>query len=106
MSTLRPTFPVDGNAVLTPLSGARVHINGIAISAGAEALAYHGEEEGVREMSSPGFGHDHDHREGVLRQDYRVLFGSRHFFRVESSRGLCSASGKVEHLHNTTVPLH
>eukprot|EP00903_Cladosiphon_okamuranus_P016262 g14998.t1 len=82
-------FGPDGNVVLTPLSGASVHINGIAISVGAEAIASRSEDE---RKCSPGLGHDHghdhNHQRGVLRQDYRVLFGSRHFFRVECSGGL------------------
>lgn len=95
-STLRPSSLADGNAVLTPLFGARVHINGIVVSAGAETLVSHN-GEGRSEVSSPGLRQNHDHRGGVLRQDYRVLFGSRHFFRVECNKGLPSAPGTVGH---------
>ncbi|CAN0361283.1 unnamed protein product, partial [Ectocarpus sp. 12 AP-2014] len=71
----------DGAAVLSPTPGARVHINGVLISADEEVAWSDKGQEGEREMGTPG---DRPGQcGGELRRDYRVVFGSRHYFRVD-----------------------
>lgn len=79
-----PGLVADGSAILNPLPGARVHINGVLISAGAEAFLCEG-TEGKCGVPPPGFGHEQGG--GMLQRDCRVLFGSRHFFRVHCDDG-------------------
>ncbi|CAM9423277.1 unnamed protein product [Ectocarpus sp. 8 AP-2014] len=71
----------DGTAVLSPTPGARVYINGILISADEEMALPDKGQEGEREIGTPG---DRPGQcGGELRRDYRVVFGSRHYFRVD-----------------------
>ncbi|CAM9137560.1 unnamed protein product [Ectocarpus sp. 4 AP-2014] len=71
----------DGAAVLSPTPGARVHINGVPISTGEEVALPDKGQEGEREMGTPG---DRPGQcGGELRRDDRVVFGSRHYFRVD-----------------------
>ncbi|CAN0092862.1 unnamed protein product [Ectocarpus sp. 6 AP-2014] len=71
----------DGTAVLHPTPGARVHINGVLISADEEMALPDKEQEGEREIETPG---DLPGQcGGELRRDYRVVLGSRHYFRVD-----------------------
>lgn len=67
--------------MLSPTPGARVHINGVLVPAGEEMALPDKGQEGERETGTPG---DRP-REcgGKLRRDYRVVFGSRHYFRVD-----------------------
>lgn len=65
------------------MPGASVRVNGALVSAGTEALAIEERDvEGTASLASGGC----ERLGGVLDQDYRVLFGSRHFFRVDCGR--------------------
>ncbi|CAM9171464.1 unnamed protein product, partial [Scytosiphon promiscuus] len=81
----------DGSAVLTPMPGACVRINGVPLGVDSEALAGQGQdaESGVL---SPVTGCNEGG--GVLHHNYRVLFGSRHFFRVDCGPETSAAQEK------------
>lgn len=70
--------------MLTPMLGARVHINGVLVP-NAEASSL---REGGDGQAAPELGR------AVLAPDCRIVFGRRHFFRLDVSTEHALASGK------------
>lgn len=75
------TNPKDGTAVLAPTPGARVHVNGVLIPAPKEMPGL-----GVSVVPPPG------PEKVLVCQDSRVVFGRRHFFRLDISPPVRGAS--------------
>lgn len=82
------SHPTDGTAGLVPMVGACVHVNGVSIPAAEELLAVHVAEDpnpGMEASSTAGVAGETCNALGrtILNRNCRVVFGRRHFFRLD-----------------------